>query len=317
MTAVRGLVDDPVGFDRGYWRRGAELGWTAMLVPEALGGGSITGKGLLDLALVAEEFGQTVAPGPAAPGQRRRRRTGPCRHARPPGGGATGPGLRGGDGHLGLRRGGRHLGRRWGGAGRHRRGRRLGPRGRQGVRPGRRGRRLVPRDRPNGGGRGARPSSWCRRGADGVRVDPLVSLDMVRRFGNLHLGGSPGPGLGRGRHRRRRRGRRRAPAAGGPRAAERRDGGRRRQALRHRPRVLQRPGLLRPAHRVVPGAEAPPGRDEAGARSLPRDLHGIGQGRAGRGRRRRPTGADVSRIHRRPVAVARRRAPSSSMAASG
>jgi alkylation response protein AidB-like acyl-CoA dehydrogenase len=67
MTAVRALVDDESGYDRGYWARGAELGWTAMLVPEALGGGSITGNGLLDLALVAEEFGQAVAPGPLLP----------------------------------------------------------------------------------------------------------------------------------------------------------------------------------------------------------------------------------------------------------
>lgn len=67
LTTVRALFDDEVGFDRGYWRRGAELGWTAMLVPEALGGGSITENGLLDLALVAEEFGRTVAPGPLLP----------------------------------------------------------------------------------------------------------------------------------------------------------------------------------------------------------------------------------------------------------
>jgi alkylation response protein AidB-like acyl-CoA dehydrogenase len=67
MTAVRALVDDEVGFDRSYWQAGAELGWTAMLVPEALGGGSITEHGLLDLALVAEEFGRSVAPGPLLP----------------------------------------------------------------------------------------------------------------------------------------------------------------------------------------------------------------------------------------------------------
>ncbi|MGE0793837.1 MAG: acyl-CoA dehydrogenase family protein [Acidimicrobiia bacterium] len=64
MTAVRALYEDEAGFDRGYWRRGAELGWTAMLVPEELGGGSITRDGLLDLALIAEEFGRSVAPGP-------------------------------------------------------------------------------------------------------------------------------------------------------------------------------------------------------------------------------------------------------------
>src|SRR5262249_61474900 len=43
------------------------LGWTALLVPEDLGGGSITGAGLLDLVLVAEEMGRLVAPGPLLP----------------------------------------------------------------------------------------------------------------------------------------------------------------------------------------------------------------------------------------------------------
>jgi len=67
LTHVRELYDDPVGFDRGYWRRGAELGWTTMLVPEELGGGSVSGAGLLDLVLVAEEMGRLVAPGPLLP----------------------------------------------------------------------------------------------------------------------------------------------------------------------------------------------------------------------------------------------------------
>jgi alkylation response protein AidB-like acyl-CoA dehydrogenase len=67
LTAVRDLYDDPVGFRRDYWRRGAELGWTTMLVPEELGGGSVSGDALLDLALVAEEMGRLVAPGPLLP----------------------------------------------------------------------------------------------------------------------------------------------------------------------------------------------------------------------------------------------------------
>ncbi|HEY3941844.1 MAG TPA: acyl-CoA dehydrogenase family protein [Acidimicrobiales bacterium] len=67
LTTVRALSEDPVGFDRDYWRRGAELGWTALLVPEELGGGSIAGVGLLDLVLVAEEIGRLVAPGPLLP----------------------------------------------------------------------------------------------------------------------------------------------------------------------------------------------------------------------------------------------------------
>ena len=57
LTVVRSLADDPAGFDRGWWRRGAELGWTSMLVPEAYGGGSL-GGGLTDLAIVAGEMGR-------------------------------------------------------------------------------------------------------------------------------------------------------------------------------------------------------------------------------------------------------------------
>ena len=67
LTEVRALYDDAVGFDRDYWRRGAELGWTTMLVPDGLGGGSVSGDGLLDLVLVAEEMGRLVAPGPLLP----------------------------------------------------------------------------------------------------------------------------------------------------------------------------------------------------------------------------------------------------------
>jgi len=64
LTSVRALADDAAGFDRGWWQRGAELGWTSLLVDERRGGGSISGAGLRDLALVAEEMGAMVSPGP-------------------------------------------------------------------------------------------------------------------------------------------------------------------------------------------------------------------------------------------------------------
>ncbi len=63
---LRRLREDPVGFDRDYWRRGAELGWTSLLVGEGHGGGSIGDHGLVDLCLVAHEFGRHAAPGPLA-----------------------------------------------------------------------------------------------------------------------------------------------------------------------------------------------------------------------------------------------------------
>lgn len=62
--ALRRLRDVEDGFGRDYWRRGAELGWTSLLVDEAHGGGSISGAGLVDLSLVAYEFGHHAAPGP-------------------------------------------------------------------------------------------------------------------------------------------------------------------------------------------------------------------------------------------------------------
>ena len=67
LTTVRALESDPSGFTPEYWRRGAELGWTSMLVPEAHGGGTLSDHGLLDLVLVAEEMGRMVSPGPLVP----------------------------------------------------------------------------------------------------------------------------------------------------------------------------------------------------------------------------------------------------------
>ncbi|MFD3459528.1 acyl-CoA dehydrogenase family protein [Nocardia fluminea] len=64
LDVVRGLAASGVGFDRQWWRRGAELGWTAPLVPERLGGGSVSDVPMADLALVAREFGRACAPGP-------------------------------------------------------------------------------------------------------------------------------------------------------------------------------------------------------------------------------------------------------------
>jgi alkylation response protein AidB-like acyl-CoA dehydrogenase len=67
LTAVRALADDPAGFDRAWWARGCELGWTSLLVDEADGGGSLGGEGVLDLVIVAEEMGRLVSPGPLSP----------------------------------------------------------------------------------------------------------------------------------------------------------------------------------------------------------------------------------------------------------
>ncbi len=63
-TDLRQLRGDPIGYAPQYWRAGAELGWTSLLVSEEDGGGSISGRGLADLALVAHQFGRHAAPGP-------------------------------------------------------------------------------------------------------------------------------------------------------------------------------------------------------------------------------------------------------------
>jgi alkylation response protein AidB-like acyl-CoA dehydrogenase len=64
---LRRLRDDPVGFSDDYWTRGADLGWTSLLVDERHGGGRIGDHGLVDLTLVAHEFGRHAAPGPLIP----------------------------------------------------------------------------------------------------------------------------------------------------------------------------------------------------------------------------------------------------------
>lgn len=66
-ATLRARRDDPAGFDPDVWRQGVELGWTALLVREEDGGGSVSGRGLVDLSLIAHEFGAAAAPGPFHP----------------------------------------------------------------------------------------------------------------------------------------------------------------------------------------------------------------------------------------------------------
>jgi alkylation response protein AidB-like acyl-CoA dehydrogenase len=68
VSTVREWAEkEPAGFPDAWWQQGAALGWTSLLVSEADGGGSVSGHGLLDLALVAEEMGRRVSPGPLLP----------------------------------------------------------------------------------------------------------------------------------------------------------------------------------------------------------------------------------------------------------
>jgi alkylation response protein AidB-like acyl-CoA dehydrogenase len=67
LTKVRELIAGDAGVESDYLRDGAELGWFAMLVPEEFGGGSVSGNGVLDAAIIAEERGRFVQPGPFVP----------------------------------------------------------------------------------------------------------------------------------------------------------------------------------------------------------------------------------------------------------
>jgi len=64
LSKVR--ANGPDGGDEatGYRSQAAELGWFSMLVPEELGGGSISGDGVFDAALIAQARGAALQPGP-------------------------------------------------------------------------------------------------------------------------------------------------------------------------------------------------------------------------------------------------------------
>jgi alkylation response protein AidB-like acyl-CoA dehydrogenase len=64
LSTVRQLADGDGGPPPGYLGAAAELGWFAMLVPEAQGGGSVSGEGVRDAAIIAEARGRGLQPGP-------------------------------------------------------------------------------------------------------------------------------------------------------------------------------------------------------------------------------------------------------------
>ena len=64
LTTVRELAADHSPEGDEYRHQAAELGWFAMLVPDELGGGTVSGNGVADAAIVAEERGRGLQPGP-------------------------------------------------------------------------------------------------------------------------------------------------------------------------------------------------------------------------------------------------------------
>ncbi len=67
ISVVREWHDHPDGYPQSWWQAAAELGWTSLMVPESLGGGSISGRPIVDLTIVADEMGRGVTPGPFMP----------------------------------------------------------------------------------------------------------------------------------------------------------------------------------------------------------------------------------------------------------
>jgi alkylation response protein AidB-like acyl-CoA dehydrogenase len=63
LERVREMAYEDAAFAAAYRRRAAELGWYSMLVPEGLGGGTISGNGVLDAALIAYQRGRLLQPG--------------------------------------------------------------------------------------------------------------------------------------------------------------------------------------------------------------------------------------------------------------
>ena len=61
LTLVRAMEEDSRGYTDELWRQMVALGWTGLVFPERYGG---TGGDFLDLAVLLEEMGRSLAPSP-------------------------------------------------------------------------------------------------------------------------------------------------------------------------------------------------------------------------------------------------------------
>jgi len=64
---VHEMASEGASLDRVFWRAASEVGWTSLLVPEELGGGTVSGSPFGDVGVLAAESGRHVAPGPLGP----------------------------------------------------------------------------------------------------------------------------------------------------------------------------------------------------------------------------------------------------------
>jgi alkylation response protein AidB-like acyl-CoA dehydrogenase len=67
LAKVRDLSGEPAGFDRDLWEEGAAMGWLGMLLPEDIGGSGLGTAGVIETAIIAEEMGRMLHPGPFIP----------------------------------------------------------------------------------------------------------------------------------------------------------------------------------------------------------------------------------------------------------
>ena len=58
---VREMDEDPTGYSPELWKKMADLGWQGLVIPEQYGG---VGSTFLDLAVLLEEMGRALVPGP-------------------------------------------------------------------------------------------------------------------------------------------------------------------------------------------------------------------------------------------------------------
>ncbi len=61
---VREMADDATGYSPELWKKMADLGWQGLVIPEQYGG---VGSSFLDLAVLLEEMGRALVPGPFIP----------------------------------------------------------------------------------------------------------------------------------------------------------------------------------------------------------------------------------------------------------
>ena len=64
LRLVRAMEEDERGYDPQLWKQMGELGWVGLVFPEAYGGSE---GSMMDLAVLLEEFGRALVPGPFIP----------------------------------------------------------------------------------------------------------------------------------------------------------------------------------------------------------------------------------------------------------